>query len=422
MTSSIAILRQATWVALVLLASAAATIGCGGSGGGGSGAGGAGGTPTGGGGGFGGEPEGGAGAEGVIRDTSGYTGRLAWSRGPRTGVRVWDLEESRTAFQLFPDRDGELMGYGEPALATDGSTLVYTEFEPYVLTSFFTRVHRVDLETEEVVLFPRQGLEDDQIRNTFHPSVDADGSRVAVAASVSEDLGDGLYSNGTLPVILVWDVTDDTVIAVTTDESRARLPRIDGAGETVVFLSDRDGPWDFYRAPVEPNAPITRLPFSAHPEIRNLDDIEAAGRLSASRDLSKIAFLARTDDGFGVFVLDTESGGIVRLDDGEGLVSSVAISGDGEWVAWWSFVIDEENLDMRGGLHTARSTKDEASVRRIGQSVAVPLALSYDGSQIAWVEGLVELWVSDIGFEDPRQVSGDEEGDVIGLLGMHLTF
>jgi hypothetical protein len=125
----------------------------------------------------------------------------------------------------------------------------------------------------------------------------------------------------------------------------------------------------------------------------------------------------------GAFLLDISTGDVVRLDDGAKSVTAVAMSRDGSRLAWIAWVDDEEVV-VRAEVRTALRANLEEVQLVAAEKVMVtsPIAVSSDGSQLAFVADMTDLYVIRPDGSDRALVSGREEKRVVALLGMTLTF
>lgn len=432
--------------ALIVVAALAVSCGDGGESGagpdGGSGGDGGRGGTDGGGGGAGGQ--GGSGGDGVVRDTSDYEGRLVWSRAVRFGAFAWDLPSSTLIFERHPEHEAnERLMFSSPTLSGDGSTLAFST-EQIDFSGTLSQVEIVDLETGVSAPYTDAGLGEDEYRNTMLPSLSHDGRRIAVGAWHAK-LDEGSPGSPTSPgpqSIEVWDRDTNQRIRVTDDAAHDTLPILSADGMRVLFLSDRDTPdLDLYLADVEEGATLRRVSVYAHPDVAFIPHATNPGRISVSADLRWVVFFAATEGGsaMGFFLLDTESGDVEALevapvaelsDDASVLPLAVSVSADGSTLG---FVVsyldyDEETMDGKNGIQTLVAPRGNPSQRTlINDSPAVltrAVALSADGSQVAYTVGEAELWISGADGSNPRQIAFRED-DWLGrdLLGtMTLSF
>lgn len=361
---------------------------------------------------------GGSAGQGVVRDTSGYEGHLVWTTGSRMGLHVWDLANSEIAFSREGDGTNEMPG--EPSASGDGRYLAYTLYEGYFLTSFFTTVHRLDLETGEEILYPTDDLESDQVRNTFEPSISKDGKRIAVVESTILMEGDMAVS-ATSPAIEVWNTETNERIRVVGEAYEGRHPVMDESAQTIFFISDKDTRnRDFYMVPVEADAPVTRLTVYDHPEISAIEIMYVPPALSA--DGRWLAFLARLEEGGrGGFVMDTTTGSVERIGTSSDL-TGVSISSDGSLVGWNHFNINEETSTfLHEALVAPRGDYENAVLVSDNAMMSAIMAISADGSQVSFVDMDYNLVVSRPDGSDVRIVSGREEKNVSPGLGMSIS-
>lgn len=433
---------------LIVAMAAFLSVGCesnddpGGKGGSGA-AGGSGGTGGVGGSGGTGGSGGAGGEEGQAKDTSDYEGRLTWSRAGRLGVFLWDLPTSellhaRKVGKL--EEDEEFFAYSAPTLSADGTTWAHTVETNFVLTAYQSHVEIVDVESGEMVRYTDAGLGADEIRHTILPSLSRDGRRVAVAEAHAKLSDDGLPEDGTPLSIEIWDRDADVRIRVTDGPSEDTWPILSADGTRVLFLSDRDErKGDFYLADVEENAALQRLSFKSEPSITDLQMARLPGCLAASADLRWVVFRARAEKENEFFLLDTLDGSVVRLDtrpagnlsDGAIVMRhAIAISADGSTLAFKMQVLDvPEDGDpiIETQVFVApREDLSKATVVRTSQDVSMVhgLALSADGSQLAFSEGTESLWISRADGSNPKIVATKQD-DWVGpdfSGSMYLSF
>lgn len=403
-------------------------------GGGGEGAGGSGGHsgPGGsGGGGAGGMGGGGAGGaqEPPHRDTSIYEGRLTWTKRLDSGVYVWDLPRSKLLFRRDAGESGEEGPLvSAPTLSADGSTLAYQIAEDGRWT-----VELVDLDSGDILPYPHTGLEEDERSEPISPSLSQDGRRVAVARSRPLN---GLPLSGKYS-IEVWDRDTSATIHLSGGDSLVARPILSADGERVLFLSsDEDGKVELSLAEVEEDAAIERLPLPEGLETSGIASLAAPGALSASADLRWVAISAYSNREPAFFLLDTSAGTSERIDilsvfevsgNAEFMGGAVEISADGSTLAFSLRYLDHILIGGSlvdtyfGGKVVVAPRSNPAELRVIRSSeVAYTLsgiALSADGSRIAFTDLPGTLWVSGIDGSDPRLVASEDEG----LLGSALS-
>lgn len=293
----------------------------------------------------------------------------------------------------------------------------------------------MDLDSGEVIPYPTDDLAENEVRNAVLPSLSADGSRVAVGESTAT-LGEFDLPTDPSPLsIEVWDRKSNERIRVTDGSAKDTFPFLSADGSRVLFLSDRDEPggWDFYLANVAEGADVERLSFRNHADIVRLN-FDLPEWISVSADLRWLAFIASVEEGgAGLFLMDTSSGGIERIEyepvvaeplgaDAVVILESVAISGDGSRLAISLTYLDAESERIGGQVLTSpREERAFTLVRQSNLSMR-PVALSANGSQIAYTEGLQNLYVDRLDGSDPRLVASEKDRSVLNMLGMHLSF
>lgn len=386
-------------------------------GGDGDGAGGAGGK-----GGSGGDPGSGGSDPRVERDTSGYDGLLLWTKGSGFGVMGWDLAGSRLAVSEEVPFDGSDR-LGQPRASADRSTIALVAYEEIAEGKLLGSVRGVGLGAGGGWRYPTDDLKPNQHRLTQQAWLDSTGNLVAVAESTitkewNDDLGMDLYFESPLS-IEVWDRSGNQRIRITEGESSDSSPMLTADGKTVFFLSDRDGEVDFYRAEVKEGADAERL------DALTTTGIEAiagtAGGPQISGDGRWLVFVG--DLGGlrkGAFLVDTQAQEVSRLDSGEGSVENVSISHDGSTLSW----VDGCEFHIASCRGWTRPTEG-GEPRLMAEDVFVssPLALSPDGSQIAYLSNEGVLLVMRGDGSDPRVVtSADEERNIATVMLFQLGF
>ena len=388
--------------------------------------------------------------EDFIADTSGFEGLLTWTLGSRAGLYVWDLPKSEFIFERRGRLDGDEANArfpSEPALSRDGKTLVYTLEETFLITLAGEVIVR-DLATGDEELYPSSGLGANHQRITGSPSISRDGRIVAVAERhfewVTSEFGT-FPEDETKSAIQIWDRTSGELTSLTDGSFKAFAPRLSADGSRVLFLSDELSPVDFYIANTSAPFEIERLTiFADEPGLKLGQSFSnAPGGISASDDLRYVAFVALNEDqtAEAAFILDTEAKTIERAiirpigveivgETSIVRLASIALSGDGSTLAYTVYFMDIVGETINAGrqiLRASRLTPGETSVVDIDdEGVAAGLdpnglALSVDGSQIAYSLRREELWVNLIDGSDPRQVIHEDQKRVGPDFGLSMS-
>lgn len=396
----------------------------------------------------GGDPDGGGDGEEFVADTSGYSGRLTWNHG-YDGIFVWDLPTSALIYEERVTREhAENTMLSHPRLSGDGSSLVYVDYESIFFDTAYARTRFIDLGSRTETAYPTDDLAPNEVRNSDHPTISADARFVAVAEQ-SAILEDGMPSNPSGVAIEVWDRETGARIRVTDGSHGDRRPMISADGKRVLFLSDRGGyQHDLYMADVEEGAPVERLTDIANDAlVSGFTDLTFRPHFhDVSDDLRYFVFAAagyKADDPSStegaLFLLDTESRAISRIpmppvangSGGDLLIvnaATIAISGDGETLAFRiSYIItDPDNPGSGIEILTAprdspqntsvvwKSDSGSSAAREVADSGSI--ALSYDGSQIAYTRRAEELWINRSDGSDPRKVIHADEKRVAGTI------
>ena len=370
-----------------------------------------------------------------IADTSGYTGRLSWNHG-FDGIFVWDLPSSGLIYEQRVSTAGdESRMLSHPRLSGDGNSLIYVEYEPYLVGANFAVVRHVDLNSLSETEYPTDDLQAEEVRISDLATLSRDGRFIA-ALEKRVDMAGGLPSDETPLVIEVWNRSTGVRTRVTDGSHADRRPMISADGTRVLFLSNRGGyENDLYLANVEEDAAAQRVTDIANDStVANFTDLTFRPHYhDVSDDLRYVVFTANsykeadpssTEPAF--FILDTETGAISRIpvetlaapSSGDAMIlnRSVAISGDGETLAFRIGYLITDPANPRSGvvimtaprqdpLNTTvafQTDSAEDGSRELLDSGA--LALSEDGSQIAYTRMAEELWISRADGADPRKV------------------
>lgn len=401
---------------------------------------------TGGGGGGSGNEEdtGGGGGGGDKANTSGYDGLLTWTKGLQFGVFLWDLPASKMSFQDYNADDLFAMRTA-PTISADRSTLAYTQNESVGLGGMMATTIVRDLVNNEEFIYPNDGIAANQQRLSYTPSLSADGQIVAVSEKrfdwVDTEFG-RMPENETAQNIQVWNRKTGTLIDVTSGNSSDYLPRLSADGSRVLFVSDRDEKkGDFYLADVQAGAAVTRVSFRANAAIQDIDYIGRPGTFSVSADLRWVAFVAfakiRNDQNeWNYFLLDTTTGSVEHLDvqphgfalskDGLSTHRTISISRDASTLAYNFNFADIGATPIRMGhqVHVAQRTSPTQTRLIVASDdvvLSTAVALSSDGSQLAYSLGNDALWVSKSDGKDPRQVVFKSQ-KLVGGNDFYLSF
>jgi hypothetical protein len=374
-------------------------------------------------GGSGGDPGSGGSDPRVERDTSGYDGLLLWTKGSGFGVMGWDLAGSRLAVSEEVPFDGSDR-LGQPRASADRSTIALVAYEEIAEGKLLGSVRGVGLGAGGGWRYRTDDLKPNQHRLTQQPWLDSTGNLVAVAESTitkewNEDLGMDLYFESPLS-IEVWDRSGNQRIRVTEGDSSHSSPMLTADGKTVFFLSDRDGEVDLYRAEVKEGADVERLDALAATGVEAIAG--TAGGPQISGDGRWLVFVgALGGQRTGAFLLDTPAGGFTRLDSGEGSnegsVENVSISHDGSTLSWTAGCTPT----CSGWIRPTVGGTPHLVVEDV--FLTSPLALSPDGSQIAYLSNEGVLLVMRGDGSDPRVVtSADEERNIATVMLFQLGF
>ena len=343
-------------------------------------------------------------------DTSGYDGKLVWlmnALSAMPGIRVWDMATSQ--YLLREDHtEGRIESYYHPAVSADQSTLVYTHTVGWMLDwDVSYQVTSLNFETGEKITVPRETDIENRWRFSRYPSVTADGSVLAFSQYLAGfDEGGYIADSETDQDIAIYDGSGQPRV-LDVDPAEDTCPRISADGESVIFWSDRDlEDGDFYRVSTAPGSTVERLTYTSYPGLLGI----ATGYLmecefQVSEDGSRIAFLGLlADDEIGVFLMDTTTKTVERLDTDENSVpSAFSLSGDGSRLVFVAIetrfngpipTVPGQIITRFVGVeldgtpsshviveHELVTSMDEEDF--VFSAASIPIALSRDGSAIA---------------------------------------
>lgn len=404
------------------------------------------------------EDENGENGKEFVADTSDYDGLIAWSKVAAFGVYVWDLPKSELVYSHEPQEETTLTLIGQPTLSRDGSTFAYAHGETIGLGGLLLGVSLRDMASGDLIAYPVDDLREDQQRITSQPSLSRDGKIVAVLEQqfdwVESEIG-LLPDNETDEIIEVWNretgertqITDGTHIDI--------QPHLAADGSRVLFLSNRGGgKYDFYIADVEENPAVERLTdLGNEPEARGYSSETASpNHIAVSDDLRYVAFIGRgphlgepdnlEKSATAFFLLDTSTKTLERLDvmphgitvHEQSLLDmrSVALSGDGSTIAYHlhftSFDIDRIGSSTQVLIADRATPSNTRLIEESGEGDidsaldTAGLALSADGSQIAYSFRGSELWIRGSDGSNPAQIVAKEQKRVAHGLAMDLSF
>jgi Tol biopolymer transport system component len=216
--------------------------------------------------------------------------------------------------------------------------------------------------------------------------------------------------------IEVWDRSGNQRIRITEGESSDSSPMLTADGKSIFFLSDRDGEVDLYRAEVKEGADVERLDALAATGVEAIAG--TAGGPQISGDGRWLVFVgALGGQRKGAFLVDTQAQEVSRLDSGEGSVENVSISHDGSTLSWTAGCTPT----CSGWIRPTVGGTPHLVVEDV--FLTSPLALSPDGSQIAYLSNEGVLLVMRGDGSDPRVVtSADEERNIATVMLFHLGF
>ncbi|WP_162687483.1 PD40 domain-containing protein [Bradymonas sediminis] len=391
-------------------------------------------------------------AEEIERDTSAYSGYLTWSRMHEdVGTTVWDLANMEARAHVGVNAYNELSG--EARLSQNRKTLVYTLLlEQYTSFTGPTTVIVQDIETGAEKRYPSKIGTNGFSRIKKSPSISADGRRIALSQTdAAYESRPGTESLTIMPwSIQVWDIESDELIDVTTNDEASFgpddiAPFISADGTRVLFLSSRDTRLlDFYMADVKENASVTRVRAQGEGFTPDLRGLYIENQISVSADLKWVLFLAETDypDSLtGVrwnwTLLNTDTGDITHIDivgaDATDFTrkqlgnSAGAISADGSTLA---FAYNFGTHDVSGQKVVVSSRETPSDLREIDVTgytaqTGFGIALSSDGSNIAYTRENNQLWIRKTDGTNPKLVStrwDDYPVSVEKWRGIFLSF
>ncbi len=380
-------------------------------------------------------------------DTSGYEGRLAWSAWALLDVpafRLWDLPSS--AHTASRDASSStLQNLPDAALSPDGTRAAYTLIENTAIDdSYDEHVVLIDAANGSTVAEANVTPPSPNVEVYTRRASIADNGTVALELhSATFDPGTGSVTGTSDTDVALWTVGSGEPAAIpgAADPAEDRCPRITADGSTVYFVSDRDGPRDFYRVAAAGGA-VERLPFADDPAITEVLDGLFGCPFQLSDDGGTLAFMGKTSAGDRAFVMDTASGAVSQIGTGaSGQLRSggLALSADGTHAAFVTSETLSGATDVRYRLYgqlldgsapaTVIATNLFSDLNRfdIVDASATSLALSADGSEVAYVgldptadQGFYGLFVRGFDGSDPRLVTNDPDAIMLGLLD--ITF
>lgn len=371
-------------------------------------------------------------------NTSGYTGRLAWSAVSGFAsrhLRVWDMAGSKFVLRQDAPKDATY-NFNYPALSASGEAVTYTFQEGLALLpgspqkAAQVRIH--DLQSDTAHTVPTEDG-NGNLRDARYSSITADGLTVVFIDSIHEPSpqGEGILGTLVSQGVATWNIGDAQPQRVAEGLSDLHCPRISGNGMRIVVYSDGD----LYR--IDNGALPERIDL-IDPQIEEVvgyPDTTLRCGIALSDDGSKIAYRAKRTgaEGDQLHVTDLAADQTHWLGQWlEGELRAWSLSGDGRFVAAATEeIIDEDENESISRLYLLDLADlgnpgliwENYSEDGPGWSASAPaVALSRTGDAIALIDFDLEILrpvvrVMRADGSEPRSIKDDPVS-----ISLSLTF